>query len=276
MKEKIPIVPGAEGFALCHSWPGVGLRYSHHHEELEVNLVLSGKAAYLFGRERIPLVAGSMIWLFPRQEHMLIDRSHDFMMWVLVFKPKFVEHYTQESGRRILRSPDPGTIFCRQLDPPTVDAFNHIYQSAATGENDLELTNTALAYALVASWQAFQLSSEPIARTDVHPAVARAVRLISEAEEAVPLTKLARMAGLSAPRLSRLFKKQTGISLTAFRQRKFLERFLRIYRTGARYSMIEAALLAGFGSYPQFHRVFRHHMGRSPAEYARITRGEGV
>jgi len=86
------------------------------------------------------------------------------------------------------------------------------------------------------------------------------------------LTKLARQAGLSAPRLSRLFKEQTHVSLTAFRQRQCLERFLRIYRAGARYSLTEAALLAGFGSYVQFHRVFRRQMGKSPAEYGRALK----
>ena len=77
----------------------------------------------------------------------------------------------------------------------------------------------------------------------------------------------ARAAGLSPARLSRLFKQQTGISLTSFRQRKCLERFIRLYRTGARYTLIEAALLAGFGSYPQFHRVFCRLMGMNPAAY---------
>ena len=97
--------------------------------------------------------------------------------------------------------------------------------------------------------------------------MAKAARLISNADASLPLNELAREAGLSAARLSRLFKRQTGINLTVFRQRKCLERFLRLYRTGARYSLIEAALLAGFGSYPQFHRVFRRVMGMNPAKY---------
>ena len=49
--------------------------------------------------------------LFPKQEHVLIDRSSDFSMWVVVFKPGLVERYAGKGERRILRSGDPGDIF---------------------------------------------------------------------------------------------------------------------------------------------------------------------
>ena len=266
MKETLHIPPGAEGFAFLAGQP-LSPRAPHHHDELEVNLVLSGKASYLFGNRRVPLLASSMIWLFPKQEHVLIDWSHDFSMWVVVFRPLLVAREAGRGDRRVLRLPDPGEIFCRQIDSRRVDLLSEVYQGAFRENQDMEFTNAALGYALVASWQAFQFSSESIPRSDVHPAVAKAVRLISTSDTQVPLGPLSREAGLSAARLSRLFKRQTGISLTSFRQRKCLERFIRLYRTGARYTLIEAALLAGFGSYPQFHRVFCRLMGMNPAAY---------
>jgi AraC-like DNA-binding protein len=267
MKDKLKIRPGANGFVSLIAEPLRRRFTPHHHDELEMNLVLSGKASYLFGNRRVPLPAHSMIWLFPRQEHVLIDWSHNFSMWVVGFKPELVGKMTGEAGRRILRSADPGEIFCRQIAPRQVDLLNHVCQGAAEGQVDLEFLNAALDYALVASWQAFQFSRESIPLSDVHPAVAKAARLISNGGASLGLEPLAREAGLSAPRLSRLFKRQTGISLTGFRQRQSLERFLRLYRTGARYTLIEAALLAGFGSYAQFHRVFCRVMGMNPAAY---------
>ncbi len=272
MKEKLKIRPGANGFAFLAAEPLRGIA-PHHHDELEVNLVLTGKASYLFGNRRVPLPVHSMIWLFPKQEHVLIDWSHDFSMWVVVFRPELVGRETGQAERRILRSADPGGIFCRQIAPRQVDALSHVYQGAADGRDDLEFLNAALGYALVASWQAFQFSRESIPLSDVHPAVAKAARLIANADASIGLEPLAREAGLSAARLSRLFKQQTGISVTGFRQRQCLERFLQLYRTGARYSLIEAALLAGFGSYPQFHRVFCRLMGMNPAAYRKRVGG---
>jgi AraC-like DNA-binding protein len=272
MKVDIAIPPEADGVAFLATTPRVRL-HPHHHDELEVNLVLAGQAAYLLRDQRIPLATGSMLWLFPRQEHVLIDCSHDFAMWVIVFKPKLVERQTRHPVRRILRSPDPGEIFSRRIDPRAAGFLDRVYQGGVAEGLDFELRNAALAYALVVSWQVYQFSQEPVARTGVHPAVARAARFISESDEPLPLGPLARRAGLSPARLSRLFKRQTGVSLTTFRQRKCLERFLRIYDNGARYSLIEAALQAGFGSYPQFHRVFRRVMGQSPARYRSSLRG---
>jgi AraC-like DNA-binding protein len=217
-----------------------------------------------------------MIWLFPRQEHVLIDCSADFSMWVLVFRQKLVARETGRAERRVLRSRDPGSIFCRKITAHQAGALEEVYQNAASHEDDLEFRNAALGYALAASWQAYQSAPESAPLSDVHPAVARAARLLSEAEESISLEQLARQSGLSAARLSRLFKLQTGVSVTGFRQRQCLERFLRLYGNGAKYSVIDAALEAGFGSYPQFHRVFSGAMGMNPAAYRRKMAGQMI
>jgi AraC-like DNA-binding protein len=266
MKKKLHLPSDAQGMAWL---TGQGLQRiaSHHHDELEINLVLSGNAHYLFETRRVTIAAGSMLWIFPRQEHVLFDWSHDFSMWVLVFKPGLVRNLTKPPHRRVLRSPDPGDIYSRQIDSGQIDILDQIYRDAAHPADDPDLAPTALGYALIRSWLTYQYSRESIPRTDVHPAVAKAARLLSLTDDPIPLDELAAKAGLSPARLSRLFKQQVGINITAFRQQECLKRFLGLYRKGARYSLIEAALLAGFGSYPQFHRVFQKIMGQNPASY---------
>ena len=120
MKETLQFRKGADGFALIAGQPPRP-RAPHFHDELEVNLVLTGKASYLFGTRRVPLPVGSMIWLFPRQEHVLIDCSHDFSMWVVVFRPGLVDRRSAQGERQVLRSRDPGDIFCRQIEPRRAD-----------------------------------------------------------------------------------------------------------------------------------------------------------
>jgi AraC-like DNA-binding protein len=251
---------------------GTRMRQPHRHRELEVNLVLTGRAAYLVGVRRVPLLAGSMIWLFPRQEHLLIDCTPDFSMWVAVFRPSLVAQCAGPAGRRVLASPDPGEIFCRQLLPARVESLHRLYQGAFDEKADHEFVNATLRYALIESWRAYQFSGELIPSTQVHPAVALAARIVSDAGETLALDEIARQAGLSPARLSRLFRQEVGVTLTAFRQQKCLQRFLRLYGGGARHTLTEAALMAGFGSYPQFHRVFCRLMKSSPLVYKRRLR----
>jgi AraC-like DNA-binding protein len=80
--------------------------------------------------------------------------------------------------------------------------------------------------------------------------------------------KLAASLGISLSRLARLFKRETGASLVDYRNQLRLERFQMLVDSGGD-NLLEAALSAGFGSYAQFHRVFRAWRGTTPREYLR-------
>jgi AraC-like DNA-binding protein len=133
--------------------------------------------------------------------------------------------------------------------------------------------NQGLAYAVARACTALWSPAEAPSEQTVHPAVLRAARILREDSETNSLDAVARRCGLSADRLARLFGAQMGLSFSEFRNRARVERFLQIYGTGRRYSLTEAALQSGFGSYSQFQRVFKQHCGRSPLEYARSLRG---
>jgi AraC-like DNA-binding protein len=77
---------------------------------------------------------------------------------------------------------------------------------------------------------------------------------------------LAKRVGVSAGKLARDFKTEMGLSLVEYRNRLRLERFLALVDRGGG-NLLEAALDAGFGSYAQFHRVFRAMLGTTPREY---------
>src|SRR4029079_5225782 len=83
-------------------------------------------------------------------------------------------------------------------------------------------------------------------------------------EEALSLPQLAHRAKVSESHLSKLFTAQVGVSVTEVRNRLGLERFVAMYGDGSRLTLTAAALAAGFGSYPHFHRVFREHFGYAP------------
>jgi AraC-like DNA-binding protein len=58
-----------------------------------------------------------------------------------------------------------------------------------------------------------------------------------------------------------------GVSLVDYRNRLRIDRFFEcIQRTGGNGNLLDAALEAGFGSYAQFHRVYRKFLGTTPRD----------
>jgi len=240
----------------------------HRHAELEFNLVTQGAGLYLLANRKYQIRRGDLLWLFPAQEHVLVEQTPDFEMWIGVFKPRLVRRVATDPNARILRQSNPTGEYCRRLAQRDHARLEAWFARLADAREQPGLFNAGLGYALLDSWWHFERAVEvPVG--DVHPAVERAARLIRDESSPLGLEELARRSGLSAARLSRLFKRQTGVPLVEFRNRQRLEKFLQLYGAGQRVTMLAAALAAGFGSYPQFHRVFTRTVGRSPGAYRR-------
>lgn len=279
MKERITLPAGTDGVAWRDENDGT-IHRVHRHEELELNLVVRGSASYLLGERRLDLRRHALVWLFPDQEHVLLDKSRDFAMWVALFRPGLVRRLCAEHdpcGRAALRARMPAGEVCRELAEPGAGRLTGLLEEVrdALAAGDLARHNAGLAYALLAAWVAPGRPGAVAVGADVHPAVARAARLLRDHPGAGELDapSLAARAGLSASRLSRLFHAQTGVTLAAYRNRQRLDRFWRIYGAGRRWTLMEAALEAGFGSYPQFHRVCKQLTGKAPADHRRERTG---
>ena len=96
---------------------------------------------------------------------------------------------------------------------------------------------------------------------------AAAAAILSE-DPTLPVGDVAERLAVSHPRLARAFKAEMGLSLVAYRNRLRVDRFTALLDTGRR-NLLEAALEAGFGSYAQFHRVFRALRHEAPREHLR-------
>ncbi|HOP98174.1 MAG TPA: AraC family transcriptional regulator [Verrucomicrobiota bacterium] len=240
----------------------------HHHSELELNLIARGTGVYLLGKRKFEIRRGDLLWLFPAQEHVLIEESPDFEMWIAVFKPRAVRRVAVDADARVLRRANPPGEYCRRLPRQSHARLESLFAEIVGAQDRPGFFNAGLAYALLCSWHNFQQSHD-VPVHDVHPAVEKAARLIRDNTNRLTLSELARQAGLSPSRLSRLFKQQTGVALVDFRNRQRIETFLELYGAGQRMKLMDAALEAGFGSYPQFHRVFKRVMGCSPGQYRR-------
>jgi AraC-like DNA-binding protein len=80
--------------------------------------------------------------------------------------------------------------------------------------------------------------------------------------------------GVSPGHLARAFKREMGLSLVDYRNRKRIDRFWDALRQrGRAYSLKQAAFDAGFGSYAQFNRIHKKLVGVGPRLGARRNEG---
>jgi AraC-like DNA-binding protein len=77
---------------------------------------------------------------------------------------------------------------------------------------------------------------------------------------------------ISESRLAAVFKTLMGMSLVDYRNLLRLDRFEALIEDGPA-SLMDAAFAAGFGSYAQFHRVFRARLHTTPGQYLRTSGG---
>ncbi len=267
MREHLNIPNALNGYLWRYRNPGYS-NQQHRHAELELNLVTQGTGTYLLANRRYQIRRGDLVWLFPAQEHVLLELTADFEMWVGVFRRKAIRRVADDPAAKLLLADDSDEACCRRLAMAEHKRLDGALTELAANEGRAAMFNAGLSYVLLQAWRCFEGAAE-IAVKDVHPAVERAARLISDDAEAMSLEAMAERAGLSSGRLSRLFHQQTGMTMVEFRNRQRVSRFLELYGTGARQTMLNAALDAGFGSYAQFHRVFRSVLGCSPGDYRR-------
>lgn len=259
MEERLGLPPACEG-ALWHYRYGGERWYAHTHRELEVNLVLRGRAAYLVGDRRVALAANDLLFLFPAQEHHLLDLSPGFQLWNMVVAPERVARVAQGEAA-VLAARDPPGLFHWRLPPPAARALAALWEGAAALRLPARI-NEALGLVLAAAWDATRDARRHGPGQALHPAVERAVRAL-QADPGARAPAVARAAGLSPGRLSRLFHQEMGITLVAYANQVRLERLAGLLAL-PQANLLEAALQAGFGSYSHCHRVVCRLTGRPP------------
>jgi AraC-like DNA-binding protein len=245
-------------------------RTVHRHPALEFNLVVRGTARYLLGDRRYDLGPDSLVWLFPEQDHLLVDNSPDFQAWfAFVHPPPLRRAFShQPAGQspatyKTLMSGDPAGHFCRQLPAATARRLAALLTEVGKSHGDTPRLGAGLAFLAMTAW-AMHLTAPPVPEgARLHPAVEHtAFRLSNDGES--ELEAVAAKSGLSASRLRHLFRAQTGQSLVAFRNQQRIRRLIEDVENGDRRPLLAIALDAGFGSYAQFHRVFRSCIGVGP------------
>lgn len=291
MLQDLKLDPEYDGFLfLAESARNPPSLQSHRHVELEINLVARGSVTYITGAGRFTFGIGSLIWMFPAQEHQLVDRSNDAQYYVAVFKPELIRRscHSESYGGLKRKRAERGAMLHTVLDPETFGFLRCFMDQVMKGSIDPDLLNreagfgvasdfryrhgdpdglnAGLHYLLLFCWRLQQAAQSQQRASLIHPSVSKAIALLSDNEWNGSLSKLARQCGVSEGHFSRLFASQVGVPLNRYRNSLRLSRFWDQLRKPARPSIMQAVFAAGFGSYSQFYKVFFKAYGKGPRE----------
>jgi AraC-like DNA-binding protein len=237
---------------------------AHCHEELELNLITTGSAVYLLEGRKYECSKHSLLWLFPGQSHILIDRSPQFSYWLLYFRRSLIESWCRDDSTSLLKEQTPKGGFCRTLAPEAARDLEQIFRLVSESQSPIE-GNAGLGFAMLKSWSTFLSAPKTPVGDLLHPGVRQAMHDIQHGTHDATLAELARRAHMTETYLCALFKKEVGIGVAEYRNQVRIERFLTLCE--ARRVLADAAFEAGFGSYAQFYKIFSAKMGMSPSEY---------
>jgi AraC-like DNA-binding protein len=273
---------------LAESARNVQMLQSHHHIELEVNLIVQGTITYVIDGTRFTFSPRTLLWLFPQQEHQLVDRSDDAQFYVAVFKPSLIRRSCRSSayqGLKHVKNEKVG-VLSTVLKPEAFDLTRRIMDSLMQGSLDPDLLNreagfgqssdfifehrdpdslnAGLHYLLLLCWRCQVTGKATRDAVDLHPVVRRALKLLSEGDTALNMSDLAKACGASKAYLSRMFSRQLGVPMSRYRNSLRLSRFFEQYQQEDQKTITEAVYAAGFGSYAQFYKVFLQAYGHGP------------
>jgi AraC-like DNA-binding protein/mannose-6-phosphate isomerase-like protein (cupin superfamily) len=251
----------------------------HFHAQVEFLIVLRGHAIARIGRELHRVHAGQLVWHLPGVEHELLHASSDLDLRVVHAEPDLCADVARmlrpsSGGPAAALAPhDSFSGWTRELgwlasgrpvvELASADRDRLLEDCEVTSDGLLPAQSSQrLRDALANAWRA---TSQHCEETRASSLVELACWLLLEQPE-LDRTSVCRTLDVSESYLSRRFQAEIGVSFAEQRARLRVARFVtHVTRDGKSY--LDAALLAGFGSYSQLHRVFVQLVYVSPRVY---------
>ena len=249
--QPFPIATKARGH-IWHHAPATR-RPRHFHAEPELNLVTGGSAAFGMGDKVLPVARGDLLWWPPGQDHVLLDASPDFDLFVIGVTADF-------SLRVLGGAPEVACAGPIQIRLPSA-ALTEIEGNCAAPGSTTDVP--AIERKVGELWQ--QAHALRRAANSMHVVTRRTMVSLYERPE-LARSEVARLVRVCPTEISRHFHHDLGTTLSDFRSRLRLLRFIQAVDAGAP-SLLAAALDAGFGSYSQCHRIFQRSFECTPRSF---------
>lgn len=266
------------GLTCVHWWPSP-MRRPDHHNEIELNLLVSGSVTYLLGGNKTVVPAGRLSVFWAAIPHQIIDYSADteyfvatvplqcFLQWRL--PENFVQPLMQ--GQFLSEATNENADADAQL-------LEHWEHDLAAGEPQLEdavlleiqarLLRFAMAMPIADSDSGSREGFASITDSGLNKVEQMACFIAQHYTEKLSAQKIGDFVNLHPNYAMNLFRKSFGMTLTDYITQHRVSHAQRLLSTTDR-TATDIALQSGFMSMSRFNEAFRRACGCSPSEYRR-------
>jgi methylphosphotriester-DNA--protein-cysteine methyltransferase/quercetin dioxygenase-like cupin family protein len=253
-------------------------RPAHYHPQVELLLVTRGRMRERVGQVTHTAHAGHLVWHLPGIEHELVEASSDCEFVVVQVEPDVCADVHRsfgrvESGAGVTPAPfgdwirDLGWMAAGRpvVEMKGADRDRVLEACAITCAADSlrpEQAATRVRAALEGAWRSTRDDHDDRRANSL----VELACCLSLEDPSLDRAGMCRALDVSVGYLSRVFRRELGLAFVEQRARSRLVGFCtRVMRQ--EHSYLDAALLAGFGSYSQLHRVFVELVGVRPRDY---------
>lgn len=246
---------------------------SHAHGEYEINYINTGCCIMGVGENYVPLRQGECIVIAPGQPHcFMVDMQKTCKITQLEVIIRIPETMAGD-----LPFPAMEDSCCRLHDCekllPLLERISYYHRAGELSQEDQVQLDFGLLqlYALLSGEIADQRRVQEESEKETGR-VREIIRYIHEnLDQELNMEELAKEHGISSRYVRKFFQEQMGMGSNEYIA------MLRIGKAKQllwrpEYSVTDVALMSGFSSSQYFCRVFRRHMGTTPAEYRKLWR----
>lgn len=126
--------------------------------------MIRGRATLLVGPERVSLRTGSLVWIPPGREHMVVSYSDDFEMWIACFRRSLVRRCARGAEFDPLHARG-GRVLTRRIAAPAARRLCGLLAEVSAYEEPATY-NAGLGHILAQAWLLYRQAEPSLAEEE--------------------------------------------------------------------------------------------------------------
>lgn len=252
----------------------------HHHEYYEILYIEKGSINYIINDQQYTLLPGDLILISPTTLHRLVSfESNESSRYILLFSERFLHKFSTKNTNlfEIFNNAKKNNMYKLSFnDTQKIELERNLISTSTimledSFGADLIYIQKFLKTIIFLTDASIHFYNEKTILTNSNNIVDQISRFINNnISYKIVIEDIAKYLALSTSRISHIFKKETGISILKYINKKRMILAKELIKKGE--TFINIASQCGFQDYTSFFRTFKKEFGITPGDYSKKIR----